>query len=64
MINVIVEVKCNVNNYIQIFYRIGPECRGLAEFVSREHYISVPGEGSNSSFTDVELHTVNSGPTL
>jgi hypothetical protein len=45
MINVIVEVMFSINNYSQIFYRIGTEYRGLSEFVIKEHYINFPGQG-------------------
>jgi hypothetical protein len=36
----------------------------MAKFIIKKHYISFPGEGYYSSFTDVECHTVGSAPTL
>jgi hypothetical protein len=61
---VVAEVKFSINNYSQIFYIIGPECRGLVEFVIKELYISFPAEEYNCSFTAVDFHTVSWTPTL
>jgi hypothetical protein len=57
-------VKFSINNYSQIFYRIGQEHRGMAELVIKEHYICFAGEEYNSSLTDAEFHTISSAPTL
>jgi hypothetical protein len=59
-----VEGKFSIRNYSQIFYGIGLEYRGLADLIIKGHYISVPGEGYNTSFTDVEFRTLSSAPTM
>jgi hypothetical protein len=54
------KMKFSINNYTEVFNRVGPGYGGLAKFT----IFSIPGEEYNYSFTNTEFHTVSSAPTL
>jgi hypothetical protein len=64
MIGVVMKMKFSVNKYSQVFYRVGPDYRGLAKFIVVDQYVGFPGEGYNFSFTDVEFRSVSNAPNL
>jgi hypothetical protein len=62
--NMVMEVEFGVNIYSEVFHRVGPVYRRLADFIVVDKYIGFPGEGYNFSFTDFEFHAVSNTQTL
>jgi hypothetical protein len=64
MVGVVMKLKFGIKKYSYVLNRIGPGYGVLTKFIIIDQYVGFPGEGYNFSFTDVELHIVNSAPTL
>jgi hypothetical protein len=50
IVDVVMEMEFNVNKYSQVFYRVGPGYRGLANFIIVDQNIGFPAEGYNFKF--------------
>jgi hypothetical protein len=52
--------KFSINEYSQVFNKVGPGYGGLAEFIIMDQCVGFPVEGYNFGFNDAEFHTVSS----
>jgi hypothetical protein len=64
IVYIIMEMKFHINKYSEVFYRVGPDYRGLAKIVIVNEHVGFPREGYYLHFTGVEFHTVSNAPTL
>jgi hypothetical protein len=64
MVHMVMKIKFSINEYSQVFNRVGPSYGRLSKCMIIHQYLSFPGEGYNFSFTAVECHTVSSTETL
>jgi hypothetical protein len=64
IVYMVMELEFCINKYPEVFHRVGPVYRRLAEFIAVDKYICFPREGYNFSFTDVEFHAVSNASTL
>jgi hypothetical protein len=52
----VMELKFSINKFSQVFYRLGPGCRGLTKFIIVDQYIGFPGEWYNFCYNNNYYH--------
>jgi hypothetical protein len=52
MVDMDMKMKFSINKYSQLFNRVGPGYRGVAEFIIVDQYVGFLGKEYDLSFTD------------